>query len=261
MANLQTDLPAALSSAGALWRRALPRAWAPLLVLAGLNFVLSPALRTPPILLPIIIAADVVALSMAYGALMRLALADLHTDEAEYQPGPFGLQWTGIETRVLGAVALLAVLAALLTIATVFLVSLVTIVVAAVTGTAKAATTLAGPSFIAFWIVLAVCVLVTVWAFIRLSLAMAATVDRKQVQVFSTWTLTQGRVIPVGVALVVVTLPTLILSVSARFIQGGGPATGLAVALWALYALVAGFAQTPLIAGVGAWFYRQAAKR
>lgn len=261
MDDLQTSIPRSLAFAGGLWRRALPRAWAPLLALAGLNFALSPAVHTAPILLPMIIAADVIALTLAYGALMRLALDDLHADDPEYRPGPAGLQWSGIETRVLGSVALLALLAALMTIAAVFAVVLATIVVAAVTGAApKGGATLAGPSLIAFWGVLAAAMAVVVWAFVRLSLAMPATVDRKQVQVFSNWPMTRGRALPLFIALAVVTLPTIILSVAARMVQGGGPVDGLAIALWALYALVAGFAQTPLLAGIAAWFYRRTAE-
>jgi hypothetical protein len=262
MADLQTSITAALKSAGALWRLALPKVWAPLLALAMLNFTLSPALHTPPIWLPLIFVADILALSLAYGGLMRLALADRHSGEPEYQVGPAGLQWNGIETRVLGAVALLAALAALLTIATVFLVMLVTIAVAAGTGAAPkaGATILAGPSVIAGGIALAASAVLILGTFLRLSLAMPATVDRRQVQVFSTWGITQGRVVALFAALLAVTLPTIILGLAARWLQGApGEATApMAMILWALYALIAGLAQTPLIAGVTAWFYRQA---
>jgi hypothetical protein len=256
MAELQTSVPAALTFAGGLWRTALPKVWAPLLALAVCNFVLSPAVHPAPILLPLLVVVDVLALVLAYGALMRLALGDLHAGDPAYKPGPAGLQWMRIETRTLGSVLLLAVLGALLTIATVFFVMLVTIVVAAVTGAAPKAggSILAGPSVVALWVSLAAAIVLIVWTFIRLSLSMPATVDRQQVQVFSTWGLTRGRVLPLFLALLAATLPTLVLSVAVRALQGQG---ALPVILWALYALVAGFAQTPLVAGVTAWFYRQ----
>ncbi len=257
MADLQTSISGSLASAGALWRRALPRAWAPLLALTALNFALSPAVHLPAILLPAIIVADVIALTLAYGALMRLALADRHLDHAEYQPGPAGLQWGGIETRVLGSIALLTLLALLIVIAGVFAVLLVTIVVAAVTGAAPKGAALAGPSLIAFWGVVAAAAAAAVWIFVRLSLAMPATVDRRQVQVFSTWSLTKRCAPPLFIALAIATLPTIILSVAARALQGVGPAGGAAIALWGLYAAVAGLVQTPLIAGISAWFYRR----
>ena len=245
----------ALRAAARLWKPMLIGAWAPLLGLVVLALAISPAFGLAP-LWPLLLApVDLLVSVLAYGAMMRIALADRHAGDAVWRPGPAGLQWTGIETRLLGAFLLIALFFVLALLGAVFATLLTAVIVAAVTGQLPRAggAFLATPSGMAAAAVAAVTLAFALWAGVRLILSTAATVDRRQVQVFSTWRMTQGSALPLFLALLAIALPAVLLSAAGRLV--GGQIGG--VILWSGYALVVGLVQTPLTAGVAAWAYRQ----
>ena len=170
-------------------------------------------------------------------------------------PRPAGLQWSGIETRLLGAFLLIGLFVALSALGAVFATLLIAIIVAAATGQLPraAGSFLATPSGMAAAAVLAVILAFILWACVRLILSTAATADRRRVQVFSTWRLTQGSVLTLALALLAIAAPAVILGAAART-QAAGP---VALVLWGAYALVIGFVQTPLTAAVSAQAYRR----
>lgn len=263
MAAERVSVSEALRFAGGFWRRAAPKVWAPLLVLGLVTFVLSPAFHIAPVLVLALLLLNVVMLVLAQGGLMREALGDRHADDADYRPGPAGLQWSRIETALLGTVALLALFFFLATVGAVFVVMLVAIVVAASSGQGMkpSGDYFTTPSGMAAGFVLLLILLGILWAGLRLYLSTPATADQRRVQVFSTWSLTQGQVLPLLASVFIVTLPTLILSFAARLLAQAGSSEPLVLALWLLYGLVFGFAYTPLSAGVAAFFYRRLSAR
>jgi len=196
---------------------------------------------------------DLLVSVLAYGAMMRIALADIHPGEAAYAPGPGGLQWTRIETRLLAALLLIGLFVGLAALGAVFLTLLTAIIVAAVSGLAARSSGgfLDSPSGIAASAVFLVAMCVLLWACVRLVLSTAATVDRQQVQVFSTWKLTRGAAPPLFVALFIIAAPAVVLNAVGRLAAGSLAGPGV----WVAYGLVVGFVQTPLTAGVCAYAY------
>jgi len=250
------SLTGALRAAAALWRPTLSGAWAPLLGLVPLALAISPAFGLAPVWSLVLAPFDLVVSVVAYGAMMRVALADRHVGDEAYRPGPGGLQWATIETRLLGAFLLIGLFVALAAIGAVFATLLTAIIVAAVTGQFPRAGGgfLATPSGMAATAVFAVTMAFTLWACVRLILSTAATADRRQVQVFSTWRLTQGSALPLFLALAVIAAPAIVLSgVAGRL--AAGHVVGLLLRVGA--ALVVGLVQTPLTAGVSAYAYRR----
>lgn len=247
----------ALRAAAALWRPLVAGAWAPLLGLSALAFVLSPALGLAPVWALVLAPANLLVSVLGYGAMMRLALARGVDGAGADRPGPAGLQWTAIETSLLGAFLLLALFVALCAIGAVFALMLIAIVVAAVTGPVASAPSLAGfvstPSGFAASAVFAVTFGFLIWACVRLILSTPASADRRQVQVFSTWGLTRGNVLPLFLALLVIAVPAIVLGAAARLAAG----QAVALAVWVAYALAVGLLQTPLTAAVTAFAYRR----
>jgi len=230
-------------------------AWAPLLGLALVALAISPAFGLAP-LWPLVLAPiDLLVSAVAYGAMMRIALADGHTGDEAYRPSPAGLQWSGLETRLLGAFLLIGLFVLLCAIGAVFATLLAAVIVAAVSGQFPQAggVFLATPSGMTAAAVLAATMAFILWACIRLILSTAATVDRRQVQVFSTWRMTKGHALPLFVALLAIAVPAIILGAAGRLLAGHA----LSLPFWGAYALVIGFLQTPLTAGVSAEAYRR----
>jgi hypothetical protein len=245
----------ALRAAAAAWRPMLTGAWAPLLGLTLLALAISPAFGLAPLRALLLAPVDLLVTAVAYGAMMRVALADLHVGDESYRLGPGGLQWTSIETRLLGALLLIGLFVGLAGLGAIFATLLSAVVVAAVIGQPSGAVGgfLATPSGIAAALVCAVTVGFILWAGVRLILSTAATADRRQVQVFSTWSLTKGAALPLFLALLAIAAPAILFSLAGRMAAG----QAVALAPWAGYALAVGLVQTPLTAGVSAYAYRR----
>lgn len=249
-----------LRAALGLWRQGLARAWAPLLVYASIYAVGLAAPTSLPLGL-LLVVVELLVWAVVSGALMRLALADRHPGDPAFRLGPAGLQWTGIETRLLGARLLLVLLLFLILVAAVFSMMLVGVVVAATTGQAPkpAAGFLTTPAGVAIALVALTFTLVTVWITTRLALSSPATVDLGAVQAFSTLALTRRP----GAWRLLVWMPVLTAGVFAlgyalRWVtQVGGLAPGAAAAARVAYAVLAALVQTPLAAGVSAHAYRR----
>lgn len=267
MTNGRIFITDALRWAFDLWKRALPAVWAPLLAVALLTFLSSPVTDLSPALKILVVVLSVPALVVAYGALLRLALADQHPGEGDYRLGPAGLQWNVIETRLLGSILLLSLFFLLAAVGAAFVVMLTTLVVTVVTGASAkpAEALLASPAGVAGGLVLLVAVALILWSGARLTLSSPATVDRRQVLVFSTWKSTEGQVASLLACFAVVLLPGLALSMIANHLQqaaiGAAPGSSLTTPVFAAYALVVGFVQMPFGVGISAYFYRRLQER
>ena len=65
---------------------------------------------------------------IGYAALMRIAFADEHAGEAEFQPGPRGIQWGRPEWRLIGVGLLMVFAFIVFACLAIFLVFLITVV-------------------------------------------------------------------------------------------------------------------------------------
>ncbi len=256
---MTADIGAALKAAFTFWRTETQRVPGAiiLVVLAGLAAAVEPILGWPPLWLSLSGLVQVVLSVIAYGALFRLALASAHPDDKTFAIGPAGLQWSMVEWRLLGALALTVFFAFLVLIFLVFAAFLAAIVVYAMEG-AKPTTPagfFASTGGITLIGILVLGAIPLVWALVRLSLAMPATVDRGRVQVFATWDLTKGHVLAILIAAVIVGLPVLVLGMAASFAKQSG-LDGVATGLRLVTALVAGAYQFPMAAGLYSHFYK-----
>lgn len=249
-----------LWAAFGLWRTGVSRALGALALYAGL-YAIGLLVPLPPWALIGLVVVELLVWAVAFGALMRIALADLHADEPSYRLGPAGLQWGVIETRLFTARLLLLLLLFLILVAAVFCMMLAAIVVSAMTGPPPklAAGISLTPAALAVILVGLAFAGVTVWVATRLALSSPATADRVKVQVFSTWPLTRGaRAWGLLAPMPMLIFITFALGFLVRWAMrcGSLPASALP-AVWIAYALFVGFVQTPLAAGVSAEAYRR----
>lgn len=209
---------------------------------------------------------------MGYMALMRLAFADEHPDDPEFEPGPHGFQWAKPEWRFLGIVTLLGFLGLLGVLFLVF-VGMVVVAVGAVGALTSDATpetlwAALGPGGQLTLRLLIVGFLVGAMVIsMRLSLAPAATVAHKQILVFQTWALTKGQFLRMFAATVLVVFPPMIASLvlgaivgaaASLAISGEPDAVNLPTALVSglIPSLISAFVILPLSAGLTAYLYR-----
>ncbi len=242
------------------WREATPRVWAPLAVftavLAGMQIAtalgLAPVWRLASVLVVLLTSA------LAYGALFRIAFEPEHPGDADFRHGPAGLQWGKPEWRILAATLLLLLFYLLVVLGAVFLAFLVAVAFGAAGDLrpARAGGFFATPAGLAAMFVLLASFVGLLWSTIRLSMALPATVDRKQVQVFSVWNITKGHVWIILGAALLTGLPSLAVGLAGGLANAMSDSSGLRLALGLLGALVGGFVQAPLTAGLYSHIYR-----
>ncbi len=252
------DTGAAIRSGWSFWKANIARAGGAvgLYTLAGVAVALAPALGWPPPWSMGLVLLQLLLSVMAHGALYRLALEPDHRGSAEYVPGPLGLQWRKAEWRLTGALLLILFFCVLVILALSFLALLAATAIYVVQG-AKTVTPTAflnTPGGLAVLLIGIVGVAALVWTLIRLSLAMPATVDSRLVQVFGAWGLTQGRVLDILAAAIVVGLPTIVLTGIVAALRESAP--GVAIVIRIAAVLLASAVQAPIMVGVYTWFYR-----
>ena len=207
---------------------------------------------------------------MLLGAVFRLTLADRHAGDERFKPRPLGLQWGAMETRMLGAGALVVMLVVFIG----FLV-LLAIQALAVGGVAAegfnpaqlktaeqlqaALTATFGPA----WPLVALPLLAAIiYVSVRLSLIMPATADQGAIRIFRSWPLTRGAFWKILAASLLIQLPFLFalqaIDLSARAGGLGGPAV-FAAALIA--GVLSGAVLSPLSAALAAYLYRHLSPR
>ena len=203
---------------------------------------------------------------MTSAALYRHALGPFHRSERSFALGPYGLQWAKPELRLMGALGLQAFIVLLGVLALIFVLMLISVgAVAAGMGVgdkASAEALLASPGGkVMIGVILAFCGLV-VWASLRLGFSYAATIDRSKVQVFATWGMTDGIVLPLLGGLLLISLPTILLLGGTGVIMGSAQGTaeqGIdmpgAITVGLLSGIVAAV-QAPLTTGFFAAAYR-----
>jgi hypothetical protein len=209
---------------------------------------------------------------VAYGALLRLAFADEHPNDPEFRPGPYGFQWGKPEMRLLGVAALLIFLLLLASLTLVFVIFLVMVTagVGAITAQTTPESVMAamGPGGqIALTAAVLAFGLGCLVLSIRLTIAPAATVALKRIQVFEVWPLTRGQFLRILAATLLVSVPSIL----------AGVFTGMAAAMTApptpqgqplvlplpeallvsvIPNLVAAFIVLPMSVGLIAYLYR-----
>ncbi len=245
------------------WRDAPAKVWGALAIFAATIVVVqsAQAAGAAPIWMLLGAVVEIFASVLAYGALLRLSFSGEHPGDADFALGAAGVQWGQPEWRLLGATLLLMVFYLFVIIGAVFLLFLVGVIVAAAEGghSTTPAGLLGSPSGLAVLAVLIVCVVGVVWSSIRLSLSLPATVDRKQVQVFSVWGLTKGYAVTLLVAGLICLLPGLIIGTLAVLVKTH---FGAALPLWGavliglVVSAVTVFVQSPLVIGLYSHFYR-----
>lgn len=244
----------------------IPAAWravAGALILAAVTgasyFYADAAHLGRPAVLAALVAHFLVG-AVAQGALFRLALDQTGN-------GPLGLQWRGLESRLLG----LTLLTLLFFVVVVLVLTIV--VAAAIIGVSIAAGVpfqpgnpgwlgemgLVGGLILALVVIAAY--VVFVWLAVRLSLASAATAAVGRIQLLSTFPLTKGHVWRLLGSLLIVAAPVIAAALAT------GVATGLAGGLpdpaTAAFAIVTGllvaFVYLPAAAGLLVYIYRRLA--
>jgi hypothetical protein len=217
--------------------------------------------------------AYLLAICMGYAALMRLAFADENPGEPEFTPGRGGIQWGMPEWRLLGVGALLFSALAIAVSILIFAVILLSIVLGLSSKVEPNATPqqiadAVGPGgSAALLLVFAVFLGGMLYAAARLTLASAATVARRKVQVFSTWSLTKGQVLRVIAASLLSSLPSIAAGLLLAILVGliGKPAGAnaapqvampLALIVAAVPAAILAFVQLPVSVGLTAYLYR-----
>lgn len=252
-----------LRAAVRFWREETAKVWGALAVFA-LTIVLvqsAQAAGAAPSWMLLGAGVEIFASILAYGALLRLAFAPDHLGDGDFALGPAGLQWGKPEWRLLGATLLLMLFYLFVAIGMIFLLFLLAVAFAAVEGGAaqQAGGIWRTPAGLVVFLVFAACVVGVVWSSIRLSLSLPATVDRKQVQVFSVWGLTKGRSITLLVAGFICLLPGLIIGTAAVWLKIGlGAALSVpqAILIGVIVSAVTVFVQSPLVIGLYSHFYR-----
>lgn len=207
------------------WRRSCFRVAAPLvltgLLSAGAMFALLARdfSRAGPFLL-----AELAAALMAQGALFRIARAQRQPGDPSLSPGFGGFQWGWLEWRLLAVVLLRGLVFGLL--GALFLIVLAALYTGLAAAEARSGFAVAAqahwrPSLDPMgWTVVSLAGLAGTaglcWVWLRLYLALPATVALGRVQVLSTWGLTQGRAWRILGAVVLVLLPGIGVAVTAR---------------------------------------------
>jgi hypothetical protein len=205
-----------------------------------------------------------------YGSVFRLAFGPEHPGDERFNLAHHGLQWRGIELKMLGSGALILLFSIALTVlmALVLLSGLGALLYAHGVPFSQAlkaddAFQAAGPEGLQLHVIgTSIMQLVLMFVWIRLSLAYAATADSGRVQVFRTWKLTRGNFWRLLATTLVLELPSALIMVvgAGSGLALDGKSAPLAPGETFIYSLIcggwAGAAAMPLAAGVQAYFYR-----
>ncbi len=199
------------------------------------------------------IAAGVVT----QGALLRLALK---LDGL----GPAGLQWTRLETRLLGLTLLTALLFAVVAVVLVIVILCVVLGLSmagggrAIADDADWIASLGVPGALALVVVSLGGMVFVVWLSLRLCLAPAVTAVSGRIQLLNTFDLTKGRVWPILGAFVLVGLPVLAVGFISGALQAAGEEAasgGVALAVAVVAGLLTAFLYTPAAVGLIAYLH------
>ncbi|MGZ8362824.1 MAG: hypothetical protein ACXW3D_03095 [Caulobacteraceae bacterium] len=223
--------------------------------------------RNPGMLIAGFLAVAILNLIVS-GAVFRLTLGDRHPNDPDWTPGAMGLQWRGIETRLLGASLLFALLFAF--IGFLVLIALGAVVVGVLTAKGVDMTKLVTPELMAaamqqqmgpaFGLVPVLLLAVMAYVGIRLWLMLPASADQGAIRIFKTWKRTKGLFLRMLLSALAIQLPVLLIGafVAAGVLGGTPQAAGAGRALTAavLMGVLSGAVIAPLQAAMTAYFYR-----
>lgn len=238
------------------WRRAIA-ALVLYAVAANAYFYAVIASLSPAVILTTLVLT-VLAACIADGGLLRIAL-----DHGK--PGPGGLQWGRVESRLLGLTLLCILLfstVSLLLLIVLVMVSIGVSLPAKAPASSDVGAWMAsiGPVGAAvFCLAMAAAIGVLVWLGVRLSLAQPATVARERIQLLSSITLTRESFPTLLGVVAGVTLPMLaVLGLAASLRPPAGAVEPMpALVLAAVASLVLALIHAPAKAGAIAYLYRR----
>lgn len=193
---------------------------------------------------------------VSQGALLRLALK---LDGL----GPAGLQWKGLETRLLGLTLLTALLFAL--IALVLLIVILCIVLGlsmagggrAITDTADWISSLGVAGALVLLVVSLGGAAFIIWLSIRLCIAPVMTALAGRIQLLNTFDFTKGQVWPILGAMIMVALPVLAIGFVSGIFQSVGMSPPLALIQGVLSGLISAFVYAPAVVGLVAYLHER----
>lgn len=161
-------------------------------------------------------AINFIALLMAQGALFRIALAPVGAESAD-RNGPLGIQWRGLESRLLGMTLLLVVLLLIIAVVATFVLAVVLLgfvgsdVAANATSPEALMASISPTARFVFNFGLTLCLLGILVLVLRLTMAAPATAAEGGIRLLNTLGLTKGSVIRILAAVLVVNLPIFAL--------------------------------------------------
>lgn len=267
MSQARFSVRTAVAEGFEFWRANVARVVGPLIIAAAA--ILALATISPPNFLtagaPVspsavaVVAIYGLAFVMIQGGLYGIAMAD--QGGAPAGPlGPLGLQWRGLETRILGASVLVGLVFLAAAVVTTFGVSIGLLLLLGPTGAATSEQWMASLSPAArstFYGGLGVCLVILWWLATRLSMTLAATAADNRIRLWAPFKLTHGAVLPITLAGLVIYLPVLMLQILAwSFTQITG-SPELAPWTSGIASAVSIFLYQPISVGMTSYIYRR----
>lgn len=213
MSQARFSVQMAVSEGFDFWRANVLKAAGPLLIAAVAALTAAVA---PFKIAAVASAINFIALIVAQGALFRIALASVGAESAD-RNGPFGLQWRGLETRLLGQTLLLVLLLFVIAVVATFVLAIVVLGFvggeAAVNATSPEAlmASLSPTARFVFNLGLTLCLLGLLILVLRLTMAAPATAAENRIRMLGTLGMTRGSVLRLLAAVVVVNLPVFVM--------------------------------------------------
>ena len=213
MSQARFSVQTAVAEGFDFWRGNVLKAAGPLVIGAVASLISTVAPFNIAVAASLI---NVLAMIAAQGALFRIALAPIGVEGPD-RNGPYGLQWRGLETRLLGQTLLLVLLLFGIAIVATFLLAVLLLGFVGGDVAANAASpdalmaSLSPTARFVFNLGLTLCLLGLLVMVLRLTMAAPATAAENRVRMLSTAGMTRGSVLRLLVAVVVVNLPVFVL--------------------------------------------------
>ncbi|MFA7264131.1 MAG: hypothetical protein WC068_14015 [Caulobacter sp.] len=267
MSQARFSVRTAVAEGFEFWRANVARVIGPLIIAAAA--ILALATTSPPNFLtagaPVspsavaIMAIYGLAYVMIQGGLYGVAMAD-HGGAAAGPLGPLGLQWRGLETRILGASLLVGLVFLAAAVVTTFGVSIGLLLLLGPTGAATSEQWMAGLSptdKAVFYLGLGLCLVILWWLATRLSMTLAATAADNQIRLWAPFKLTRGAVLPLTLAGLAIYLPVLMLHILAWTFTRITGSSDLAPWTSGISSAVSIFLYQPISVGMTSYIYRR----
>lgn len=259
MAQARFSIREAVAEGFAFWRTHWLKAIGSLTLLATVVLVTSFQSGTPAGAVVSILLVSIAQLP-AMGAFYRIALEGEGGDPASGN-GPLGLQWKGLETRLLGVFGLTFLLSVIIVMVVLFVAAAITAGLVAgdpdAVGSPEALMAGLGQggrmalNLIALAVLFGLVVLAA-----RLSMATPATVAQRRIRFLSSLTMTRGMAVPIFATLFVINAPILLIQFLGSSLLGRQDPV-MAIAVNAVVAAIGVYFYIPILVGAMSHIYRK----